>query len=1113
MFKRLVVLVPALALAVSGFAYPTVGKDPNNVQPNFWTSQLAAARARAGQLGLPMLVMCVDTVTCGNCKNWDSWVLKNTAWPAFLAQYPMMLVMLDRGTLSSTSWSTLTQPYRGAGGSLDFPTAAVHAPSGAKLGQFNYTMSPGYFRTPGFMNKILSYSLPYYSTGPGTIGLSLAAQSVAEDGGAVTVTATRTDGKTGEQRFSYATADGTAVAGVDYTAASGTLAWTDGENAAKTFTVPLLDNGRWTAPSQRVFTVTIAQTAGDAETGVMTQTVTINEAEPYAPGTLGFSAAVGEVAEGVVYTGTVSRTGGAVGEAGVTLTAPAGYTVDPAALAWADGDSAEKTFTVSGIAATEPYDPRAIELSLALSGGAASLGTAVQTVAVLDQAVSETFEDYTEDRPVYEFLTQEDELWFYNEGQDALRTEPLNGGAQAVLAWTAPGAGRLSFTWGQNGVTLPAGAIQPLVLDAPEGALVLRVGEQQIPLASPETNNTVGVRAGEVVRWVATGAAADYVAYVKGLAWEPLAPVTAAGLAPAAESKLQIDDVRADTNLVDLVWQAGAGNPAGTAQRLFAGPSADALAEVAAAGDAASGVNALALGIVTLDEAQGWIAWRVDTVLAADFGEAVSEGPVWRFAVVDLPIFTGDSPAAGGTLDAFLRAGAVIQVAADSTTPVTYSATGLPPGLTIDPATGAISGVARSTGAYAVTVTARNSEGATTLAFTVRTQRLPAYAGGTALSGALFEAMDARRRAPEFTRPVVGTLSFKVSSAGRITAKVDRAGKKHSLLGAWETGAPDGTFRAALASRSGEVLDVALTADGVLRGTFDGYPVLARAVTAGAALPYEGYYTAAFEAEVLEVGSETLANQPEGFGFVTMTVSRAGKVKYSGVLADGARLSGAATLMVFSGTEMLAMGYDVAEDAAYAAFPLYAPLYRRRGSASALVWIAANAAAGAGDNTVWLDSSRWFYPGKSSVMTDDAFLADLSGRDLRKSAFSDSAAEVGAFYAKLQDLTASFTGAIFRITDSDESLPVTVTSRSLTLARGNALGGKLKASASTGLFSGSFRLADPDTGRFASHRYTGALVTRHGRGFGLGAYLRRDNQSGSYRLERSKAVVIGPEPM
>ena len=127
MFRRLIVLVPVLALAVSVFAYPSVDTNPNNVQPNRWTSQLGAARARAGQLGLPMLVMCIDTVTCGNCGNWDSWVLKNAAWPAFLAQYPMMLVMLDRSSLSSTSCLTLTRP-RGAGGSLIFPTAPCMRP-------------------------------------------------------------------------------------------------------------------------------------------------------------------------------------------------------------------------------------------------------------------------------------------------------------------------------------------------------------------------------------------------------------------------------------------------------------------------------------------------------------------------------------------------------------------------------------------------------------------------------------------------------------------------------------------------------------------------------------------------------------------------------------------------------------------------------------------------------------------------------------------------------------------------------------------------------------------------------------------------------------------------
>jgi hypothetical protein len=168
--------------------------------------------------------------------------------------------------------------------------------------------------------------------------------------------------------------------------------------------VPLIDNGRWTAPSQRVFTVTIAQTAGDADTGVTTQTVTINEAEPYAPGTLGFSDEAGEVVEGVVYTGTVSRTCGAVGAAGATLTAPAGYTVDPAALTWADGDSAEKTFTVSGIAATEPYDPARSTVA-GLERGAASRGRPGRRLSVLTRRSARPLKLHG--RPaVYEYLTQ-----------------------------------------------------------------------------------------------------------------------------------------------------------------------------------------------------------------------------------------------------------------------------------------------------------------------------------------------------------------------------------------------------------------------------------------------------------------------------------------------------------------------------------------------------------------------------------------------------------------------------------------------------------------------------------------------------------------------------------
>jgi hypothetical protein len=40
----------------------------------------------------------------------------------------------------------------------------------------------------------------------------------------------------------YATSDGTATSGVDYTTTSGTLNWADGDSASKTFNIPIIDD-------------------------------------------------------------------------------------------------------------------------------------------------------------------------------------------------------------------------------------------------------------------------------------------------------------------------------------------------------------------------------------------------------------------------------------------------------------------------------------------------------------------------------------------------------------------------------------------------------------------------------------------------------------------------------------------------------------------------------------------------------------------------------------------------------------------------------------------------------------------------------------------------------
>jgi hypothetical protein len=65
--------------------------------------------------------------------------------------------------------------------------------------------------------------------------------TVSENAGVATITVTRTNGTVGGTTVNYATSNGTASAGVDYVAASGTLTFAAGETS-KTFTVTILDD-------------------------------------------------------------------------------------------------------------------------------------------------------------------------------------------------------------------------------------------------------------------------------------------------------------------------------------------------------------------------------------------------------------------------------------------------------------------------------------------------------------------------------------------------------------------------------------------------------------------------------------------------------------------------------------------------------------------------------------------------------------------------------------------------------------------------------------------------------------------------------------------------------
>jgi hypothetical protein len=85
------------------------------------------------------------------------------------------------------------------------------------------------------------------ANGVGVIQFDIVVYTVQDVVSGVTISAVRTGGNTGAATVAYATANGTAIAGTNYTAESGTLSWIDGEQGVKTFVVPIIqvsgDNG------------------------------------------------------------------------------------------------------------------------------------------------------------------------------------------------------------------------------------------------------------------------------------------------------------------------------------------------------------------------------------------------------------------------------------------------------------------------------------------------------------------------------------------------------------------------------------------------------------------------------------------------------------------------------------------------------------------------------------------------------------------------------------------------------------------------------------------------------------------------------------------------------
>jgi len=154
---------------------------------------------------------------------------------------------------------------------------------------------------------------------PGTLGFSLTNYLVSEGGGSATIAVQRLGGADGAVGVHYAATAGTATAGQDFTPVSGTLSWADQDAAAKTFTVPVI-NDTVTEPTETVLLALSSPTGGATlDTAHTSATLNIQDNDP--------------------------GSGGGTPAAPSNLTATAASTSE-IDLAWTDNSSNETGFSI-----------------------------------------------------------------------------------------------------------------------------------------------------------------------------------------------------------------------------------------------------------------------------------------------------------------------------------------------------------------------------------------------------------------------------------------------------------------------------------------------------------------------------------------------------------------------------------------------------------------------------------------------------------------------------------------------------------------------------------------------------------------------------------------------
>lgn len=191
------------------------------------------------------------TTNSGNVFEW--WDGNATLSAGSLSEFQQISQQESNGLFGDPGLDTDLRPLAGAGASLVVDRGVVlpginddFSGAAPDLGAFE----SGSAGPPG---------------DPGTLQFTDSVFTTDESAGTISLFVTRIGGNSGSVSVSYASSDGSATAGTDYTGVSGTLTWADGDADSKSFTLSLIDDS--TVEGQESVDVELTDATGGAILG------------------------------------------------------------------------------------------------------------------------------------------------------------------------------------------------------------------------------------------------------------------------------------------------------------------------------------------------------------------------------------------------------------------------------------------------------------------------------------------------------------------------------------------------------------------------------------------------------------------------------------------------------------------------------------------------------------------------------------------------------------------------------------------------------------------------------------------------------------------------------